>query len=52
MTARPSVMAALTVATLMFSSSSQMLMEPPSSYRRVVASPNALAPSSSNSRAT
>ena len=52
MTARPSVMAALTVATLMFSSSSQMPIEPPSSYRRVVASPKAAAPSLSNSRAT
>ena len=44
MMAEPSVMAALTLAVLTFSSSSQMLMVPPDWYSLVVASPNALAP--------
>ena len=52
MMASPSVMAALTVAVLTFSSSSQMLMVPLEAARRVVASPKALAPSSVNFRDT
>ena len=52
MMALPSVMAALTVAVLTFSSSSQMLMVPPDWYSLVVASPKALAPSSVKVRAT
>ena len=44
-TASPLVMASLTVAVLMFSSSSQMLMVPFSAASRVVASANASAPS-------
>ena len=52
MMAEPSVIAVFTVAVLTFSSSSQMLMVPLDAASRVVASPNALAPSSVNFRET